>query len=85
MKTKNKQIKTPRGSKPPERPQLISEKRLAQQWDCHRSTVARLLERAGVRPYYMGYGRNGLKRYSLHEVQAFVEQTRASLPYRGRL
>lgn len=59
----------------PGKSQLISEKTLAKQWDCHRTTVARLLRRVGIRPYYMGDSKNGLKRYALHEIQTFLEES----------
>jgi len=41
---------------------FVSVKTLARLWDCSRTTVSRLLERAGVPAYYFGRGRNGSKR-----------------------
>ena len=52
---------------------FVSVKTLAQQWDCSRSTVSRLLEQAGVQAYYFGRGRNGSKRYLRRDVEAFLD------------
>jgi hypothetical protein len=51
---------------------FVSLKTLAAQWDCSRTTVARLLEDAGVEAYYFGKGRNGAKRYLRNDVDAFL-------------
>ena len=50
----------------------MSSKTLAEQWDCSRTTVTRLLEEAGVEAYYFGKGRNGAKRYLKKDVDAFL-------------
>lgn len=51
---------------------FVSVKTLAEQWDCSRTTVSRLLERAGVQAYYFGAGRNGAKRYLRADVEHFL-------------
>ena len=52
---------------------FVSVKTLAEQWDCSRTTVSRLLEQAGVRPFYFGVGRNGSKRYLKEDVDRFLQ------------
>ena len=52
---------------------FVSVKTLAGQWDCSRSTVSRLLKKAGVQAYYFGRGRNGSKRYLRRDVEAFLD------------
>lgn len=51
---------------------FVSVRTLAKQWDCSRTTVARLLERAGVQAYYFGSGRNGSTRYLRADVERFL-------------
>ncbi len=51
---------------------LVSAKTLSKEWDCAVSTVHRLLERAGVKPYYLHDGRNGTKRYRREDVNGFL-------------
>jgi hypothetical protein len=53
---------------------FVSVKTLAKQWDCSRTTVSRLLERAAVRAFYFGRGRNGSKRYLRSDIEAFLAQ-----------
>lgn len=57
-------------------PQLVSLKELADRFSCDRSTIARRLAAAGVRPYVFNESRTGLKRYSLDEVLAFVREAK---------
>jgi hypothetical protein len=52
--------------------QFVSVKTLAKRWDCSRTTVTRLLERAGVPAYYFGRGRNGSKRYRRDDIDRFL-------------
>lgn len=59
---------------------FISEKKLADLWDCHRSTVSRILSRSGIRPYYFGPKRNGLKRYCVSDIETFVKESKAPAP-----
>ena len=51
---------------------FVSLKTLAEQWDCSRTTVARILEEAGVQAYYFGRGRNGSKRYLKDDIDRFL-------------
>lgn len=48
--------------------EFISLKALARRWDCSRSTVRRILQRAGVRAYFLNDSRNGTLRYRYCEV-----------------
>ena len=57
--------------------QLISTRELAEQWRCYPSTVSRVLEKAGIRPYFLGSGKNGMKRYRKDEVEVFMARRRA--------
>jgi DNA-binding transcriptional MocR family regulator len=56
---------------------FISERTLSEMWDCHRSTIGRILEESGIRPYYFGKTKNGLKRYALSDVEAFIDKSRS--------
>jgi hypothetical protein len=56
---------------------FISEKKLAELWDCHRTTVSRILSKRGVRPYYLGPEKKGLKRYALSDIEIFVDESKA--------
>lgn len=53
--------------------QFVSLKTLAELWDCSRTTVARRLEDAGVKGYYLGNGMRGAKRYLKEDVDRFLE------------
>ena len=70
MRTRRAQRVDDRG--PTHRSGFVSLKTLAEQWDCSRTTVARLLEEAGVEAYYFGKGRNGSKRYLRNDVDAYL-------------
>ena len=56
---------------------FVSEKKLAELWDCHRSTVSRILNEKGIRPYYFGPRKGGLKRYALSDIEMFVDESKA--------
>jgi hypothetical protein len=56
---------------------FISEKKLAELWDCHRSTVGRILSEKGIRPYYLGPTKRGLKRYALSDIEVFLNDSKA--------
>lgn len=58
---------------PQANPQFVSVRTLARLWDCSRTTVSRLLERAGVRAYHFGRGRNGSKRYRQDDIERYLE------------
>ena len=53
---------------------FISEETLAEQWDCHRATVSRTLEKAGIKPYFLGKEKKGLKRYLVEDVERYIKQ-----------
>ncbi len=52
---------------------FVSVKTLAAQWNCSKTTVSRLLDKAGVPAFYFGRGRNGLKRYKKVDIDRFVQ------------
>jgi hypothetical protein len=56
---------------------FTSEKKLAELWDCHRTTVSRILDKKGIRPYYLGPKKRGLKRYALLDIEVFVDESKA--------
>lgn len=49
----------------------LSPKDLADRWRCSRPTVSRIAERAGLRRFCLGEGRNGMVRYLRTEVEAY--------------
>ncbi len=49
----------------------LSPKDLAERWRCSRPTVTRIAERAGLRRFCLGEGRNGIVRYLREEVEAY--------------
>jgi hypothetical protein len=51
---------------------FVSMKTLAEQWDCSKTTVSRLLEKAGVPAFYFGRGRNGSKRYKVDDINRYL-------------
>lgn len=53
---------------------FVSIKTLAGLWDCSRTTVSRLLDRAGVPACYFGRGRNGSKRYRKADIDRYLAQ-----------
>jgi len=67
------------GNEEPNR-RFVSEKKLADLWNCHRSTVSRILKRSGIQPYYFGPDRNGLKRYSVSDIETFINESKAPTP-----
>jgi hypothetical protein len=68
--------------KPKDKPatldELISLAELEALWHCHRTTVKRRLDAAGVRPYILNPARTGLLRYAIRDIQVFVERCRAA-------
>ncbi|GJQ28064.1 MAG: hypothetical protein HBSAPP02_30960 [Phycisphaerae bacterium] len=52
---------------------FVSMKSLAAQWNCSKTTVSRLLDKAGVPAFYFGRGRNGLKRYKKEDIDRFLQ------------
>lgn len=57
-------------------PQLVSLRELAEKFSCDRSTVARRLAAAGIRPVVFNQSRTGLKRYALEDVLAFLRDAK---------
>ena len=57
---------------------FVSVKTLADLWDCSRTSVSRVVEEAGIRPYYFGGGRNGSKRYLKADIDQFLRSLQAN-------
>lgn len=53
----------------------LSPNDLAHRWRCSRSTVDRIVQRAGLTRLFLGEGRHGIVRYVREEVEGF-EATR---------
>lgn len=51
---------------------FVSLKTLARQWDMDKSTVLRILRRAGIRAYHLSGQKNGLVRFRKSEVEAYL-------------
>ncbi len=51
---------------------FVSAKTLSEEWQVSQSTVHRLLEKAGVKPYYLHDGRNGTKRWRRDDVNEYL-------------
>lgn len=62
---------------------FVSEKKLAELWDCHRSTVCRILSKKGIRPYCLGPKKRGLKRYALSDIEGFLNESKAPNTSKG--
>jgi len=54
---------------------FISPNELAERWQCARSSVDRIIRRAGIKRLCLGEGKNGMVRFSRKEVEAY-EQNR---------
>ncbi len=52
---------------------LVSERELAQEWGCHRSTVARLLREADIQAVFLSTKPGGTKRYHRSDVEGFLQ------------
>ena len=52
--------------------ELISLREIAELWHCDRTTVARILQNAGIKSYVLTNKRNGTKRYAKSDVDAFM-------------
>lgn len=52
----------------------ISPKELADRWQCARSSVDRIVIRAGIKRLYLGEGKNGLVRFLRKEVEAYEQE-----------
>ncbi len=55
--------------------ELVSASDLASAWQCHPTTAARILKRAGVEPVTFTNARNGMKRWRRVEVEAFLRES----------
>ena len=51
--------------------EYVAPKELATRWQCSRSSVDRIAERAGLSRVFLGQGRNGMVRFRRHEVETF--------------
>lgn len=49
----------------------ISPSELAERWRCGRSSVDRIVSRAGLTKLYLGEGKNGIVRFIKKEVEAY--------------
>lgn len=49
----------------------ISPSELAVRWRCGRSSVDRIVSRAGLTKLYLGEGKNGIVRYIKKEIEAY--------------
>ncbi|MGD0767267.1 MAG: hypothetical protein ABSB42_03490 [Tepidisphaeraceae bacterium] len=49
----------------------VSPKELQERWRCSRSSVDRIVRRAGLTRLCLGEGRNGIVRYNRKEVEEF--------------
>lgn len=52
----------------------VSPRRLAERWDCSRTTAQRIANRAGITRVFLGEGRNGTVRYRLDEIEAYEKK-----------
>lgn len=52
---------------------LICVKRLAALMDCHRTSVRRWLDEAGIQPVALGTGRRGAIRYRCSDIEAWLK------------
>jgi hypothetical protein len=51
----------------------IAPSELAERWRCGRSSVDRIVSRAGLTKLYLGEGKNGMVRYIKKEIEIFEE------------
>ena len=56
--------------------EFISLLEIAKRWSVSRNIVRRALERAGVRPFYIGDSRNSTLRYAVEDVERFMRSCR---------
>ncbi len=52
----------------------ISPKELADRWQCARSSVDRITQRAGIKRLYLGEGKNGMVRFLRKEVEVYEQE-----------
>ena len=50
---------------------------LAERWSVDRHTVVRLLDEAGIRPYYLSQKAGGTKRYLERDIEQFLQSCKA--------
>lgn len=63
---------TPRTeSRPGEPPPYMTPKELAKRWQCSRTSVDRIAQRAGLTRVCLGEGKNGIVRFIRKEVVAY--------------
>lgn len=56
---------------------MIPVAELAERWSVDRHTVVRLLDEAGVRPYYLSQKVGGTKRYLDRDIEQFLQSCHA--------
>jgi hypothetical protein len=56
---------------------FISPKELAERWRCARSSVDRIISRAGITRVYLGEGKNGIVRFVKKEVEEYEDLRRS--------
>lgn len=56
---------------------MVSLSTIAAEWGCSRSTVKRALDRAQIKPYVLGVGKNGTLRYKRSDLDRFLESCRS--------
>ena len=54
---------------------FISPNESAERWQCARSSIDRIVRRAGIKRFCLGEGKNGMVRFLRKEVEAY-EQNR---------
>lgn len=68
---------TAKNPKQPPASPYVTPRELAHRWQCARSSVDRIAQRAGLRRVYLGGGSRGMVRYLREEVERF-EQSRVA-------
>lgn len=66
-----------RSDKPGAPSAYIAPNELSHRWQCSRSSVDRIAQRAGLSRVYLGEGKNGMVRYVREEVIAYENRRRA--------
>jgi uncharacterized protein YndB with AHSA1/START domain len=57
----------------------VAPKELAKRWQCSRTSVDRIAQRAGLTRLCLGEGKNGMVRYVRGEVIAYEQSRRVTL------
>jgi hypothetical protein len=59
--------------------EYVAPKELAKRWQCSRTSVDRIAQRAGLTRLCLGEGKNGMVRYVRGEVIAYEQSRRVTL------